>query len=447
MPVHVLLLSITYDEAIKLVGLLAWPTVVVVLAIVFRRSLIAFFEGFAGWAKGSLSKVSLPGGFAFELVKTTELKTDWTGPGGQDLRNTVAIGQFASDARDALSLLQPQASTQPADYAVFVLGSGKQWLTSRLHLFSMVLRRMHGLRHCVFVYDIDDVSGRYLGSAKADAVRWSMAIRYPHLEQAACKALLELGDLHRITSSAGALDTQSATTFINNYLAAIQIDLQISTTSLVNESVGEFAKTLREGKGVAEFLRSQLSPAAKKELDAQPQWNWQVNELAKSLNDVVENQSLYEDARFSGITLSGQTTRLLNLKPDGSDRTLLNRLLLSDAFPKFVEPLKNLPPDFTSFNDGEWVELKKRDFSGNVTGKVWEHARWLDRAYTERLLRADMGRDQVGKSTLQAASRKDQVSIILRAESPMVALVDDRGRFVRLIDRLNLASRAMEFSL
>jgi len=309
----------------------------------------------------------------------------------------------------------------------------------------MVLRRMHGLRYCVFVYDVEEVTGRYLGFATAESVRWSMAIRYPHLERASGEALLHLQD-DRVTSRTGALDPQSATAFINNYLAEIQVDLEFSTASLVNDSVADFAKTLREGKGVAEFLRSKLSAPAMTELNKQPQGYWQLTELAKSLNEIVQNQSLYDEARFSAITVAEQTQRLLNRKPDGDDRILLNRLLLYDAFPKSVTPLK-VPKDFTSFNDGEWVKLKKRDLSGNVIGEIWEHARWLDRAYTEALLGADLGRDEVQIATMQAASRKDQVSIILRAEGPMVAVVGDGGRFVRLIDRLNLASRAMEFSL
>ena len=198
-------MSITPDVVVRLVLGLIWPAVVLVLALVFRREVAAFLEGIIGFARGGLSKVSLPGGFAFELVKTTEYKVDWTGPGGQDLRNMVAMGQPASGVPDILGLLKPQQPSQSADYVVFDLGSGDKWLTSRLYLFSTLLRRTHGLRYCVFVYDTPEASGRSLGFATAEAVRWSLARRYPHLEQSAHTALLQY---EKIISRTGALDPQ-----------------------------------------------------------------------------------------------------------------------------------------------------------------------------------------------------------------------------------------------
>jgi len=444
MHLYVSSLGITHDEAIRLAGVLIWPVVVVVLAITFRRALIAFVEGTAGMLKGSLSKVSLPGGFAFELVQTHEFKVDWSGPGGEDLRNTVGITQFASGVQDILGLLKPQQPSLTADYAVFNLGLGEQWLTSRLHLFSLLLRRTHGLRYCVFVFNTPDVRRRYLGFATTEAVRWSMALSYPFLEQAAHKALLQLND-ERITSHTGALDPQSATSFINNYLSAIQIDLALSTDNFVPNTVAAFARSLRENAGLAQFLKSQLPTPALAELNKGPTWPSQLNQCANALNDIMEKQPLYDETRFSGVSLSEQAKGLLSRKPEGDDRILVNRLLLYEAFPTCVTPFA-VPPGFTSFNDGQWVKLETRDMYGNVRRR-WEHARWLDRISAERFLGPDLGRAQVSTADLQKATRKDQVSIILRSEGPMVAAVGDGGRFERLIDRLALASRAIEFSL
>ena len=112
-------MGIKPEDAVRLIIALIWPLVVVGLAVLFRRELGALIEGALGLLRGSLTKVSLPGGFAFELAKTTEFKTDWSGPGGQDLRNMVAIGQPASGLPDILALLAPAAPTHSPDYVVF----------------------------------------------------------------------------------------------------------------------------------------------------------------------------------------------------------------------------------------------------------------------------------------------------------------------------------------
>ncbi len=436
-------MAIKSDDAVRLVTGLIWPVVVVVLAVLFRRELSAFLEGISGLIRGGLSKVSLPGGFAFELVKTNEFKIDWSAPGGGDLRNTVAIGQFASGVQDILGLLKPPQASQAADYAVFDLGSGDKWLTSRLHLFSLLLRRTHGLRYCVFVYEASEVPRRSLGFATTEVVRWSLARKYPHLERAAHQASLGLTD-DRIISHTGAFDPQTATFFINNYLKAIQITPLVSTEDFGNDLKG-FAKNLLEGPGLSAFLRSQLPEAALKVLRADLQWSGQLYPVAEAINAVMEKQSLYEEARFPGIQLSDETKRLINLKPEGDERILLNRFLLHEGCPQFFAPVLPLAAS-SSFNIEEWVKLPTRDTTG-IVRTTWERARWIQRASVEELLGSDLGRTQVQMASLQAVSRKDQMSMILRSEGGMIAIVGDGGRFDRLVDRLALAARAIEFYL
>jgi hypothetical protein len=135
---------------------------------------------------------------------------------------------------------------------------------------------------------------------------------------------------------------------------------------------------------------------------------------------------------------------LVNLKPEGDERILLNRFLLHEACPQFF--FQVLPLAVTSFNHKEWVKLQTRDASGTVR-TTWECARWLDRTFADKLLGLQLGHAQVARASLQTASRKDQVSMILRAEGAMVALVGEGGRFERLVDRLALAARAIEFYL
>jgi hypothetical protein len=333
------------DEIVRLVIGLIWPLVVLLIAFLYRRELGALLEGATGLLRGGVSKLSLPGGISLELAKSTEFKIEWSGPDGQDLRNMVVMPQFASGAPDILGLLHPQPSSLSADYAVFDLGSGDKWLTSRLYLFSMLLRRMYGLRYCVFVYDTPDVRGRSLGFATTEVVRWALARVYPHLERAQLCALLGLSDV-RITSYTGALDQQTASTFVNAYLARIQVRLLLSTEDLVQDVKG-FAKNLLEGQGLSAYLRSQLPAPVLKDLAAGPQWPQQLQTVAAALNTLIQEQTLYEEARFSAVQLSDKTRRMLCLMPQGDDRTLLNRCLLREAYPTFVAevPATALPPD------------------------------------------------------------------------------------------------------
>ncbi|MGA7343448.1 MAG: hypothetical protein WBE72_09860 [Terracidiphilus sp.] len=435
-------MGIKPEDAVRLVIALIWPLVVVGLAVLFRRELGALIEGALGLLRGSLTKISLPGGFAFELAKTTEFKADWSAPGGQDLRNMVAIGQPVSGVPDILALLAPSAPAQSRDYVVFDLRSGDGWLTSRLHLFSLVLRRMHGLRYCVFVYNGPEGLGRWLGYATTEAVRWSLAMRYPHLEQAADQAMLRIPDA-RVTSRQGGLDPRTAATFINNYLEAIQINPLLTLIDIGGNVTG-LVQSLLDGQGAMGILQSQLTDAAKAELQTRPQYSGQLPATVEALNATLEKTSLYDETSPSAAPYSKATKALASENPQGGNLVLLNRYILQERFPQFFAPV-TLPAGFTQFDKG-WARLQTRDPFGNAR-ITWEHARFLKRDSVETMLGADLGRAQVSMASLQAAPRKDQVSTILRAEGDMVALVSEGAHFERLVDRRALAAKSVEFTL
>ena len=88
---------------------------------------------------------------------------------------------FTSDRSELPKLLSGDGDY---DYAVFDLGDGWRWLTSRLFIFATMLERMRGLRCCVFFESSGRVSKRFLGTAEPAAVRWAFAHRYPWLNPA-----------------------------------------------------------------------------------------------------------------------------------------------------------------------------------------------------------------------------------------------------------------------
>jgi hypothetical protein len=104
-----------------------------------------------------------------------------------------------------------------SDYAIINLGNGQNWLTTRLFLFAVLLRRMRGLRAFVFVETRDEIPGQFIGIAKADFVRWRLARVYPWLERAIAHAYSAIDDL-AIRSDAGALDPNSAGRLVENFI-------------------------------------------------------------------------------------------------------------------------------------------------------------------------------------------------------------------------------------
>ncbi|HUB24397.1 MAG TPA: DUF1080 domain-containing protein, partial [Tepidisphaeraceae bacterium] len=58
-----------------------------------------------------------------------------------------------------------------------------------------------------------------------------------------------------------------------------------------------------------------------------------LSALSKSLNKIINGQSIYDVARFQTVTLRPQTGQLLLTNPSGLALARLNRMLLEDAYP------------------------------------------------------------------------------------------------------------------
>lgn len=101
------------------------------------------------------------------------------------------------------------------------------------------------------------------------------------------------------------------------------------------------ALSLQVGKdAVSRYLRDGLKPATRQQLmeytGAAPPTPALVNALVASLNQVILSDALYDPARFTEVTLTKKTQELVDQKPDGDARALMNRLLLEDAYPKAI---------------------------------------------------------------------------------------------------------------
>src|SRR5215207_5599488 len=155
---------------IDFIGVVAWPVVVLVGLFLFRKPLSTFMTKLGD----RVTRLSILQ-FAIELTPAKE------GFAIPDKYGSLTSSHFTSDPEELPKLLSGDGDY---DYAVFDLGEGRSWLTSRLFIFATMLQRMSGLRCCVFVDSSGTVSKRFLGTAEPAAVRWALACRYPWLEPA-----------------------------------------------------------------------------------------------------------------------------------------------------------------------------------------------------------------------------------------------------------------------
>jgi len=156
--------------------------------------------------------------FALELSALPEFTPNWSAPSLTDVRQPSPADQFSSNA---MALFDQIRSDAASDYAVIDLGTGQQWLTSRLFIFAVLLQRMRALQCFVFVETVGETRQKFIGMASPEGVRWGLARRYPWLEEAFAQAYGTLANF-QILSNSGALDTWQATQLVQFYLQRIQ---------------------------------------------------------------------------------------------------------------------------------------------------------------------------------------------------------------------------------
>jgi hypothetical protein len=125
-----------------------------------------------------------------------------------------------------MDLLKAIEGEGAADYVVVDLGSGENWLTTRLFVLAVLLRRMRSLRTFVFVETRDGIDGRYLGVRSPEAIRWLLAREYSWLEAAFATAYAQIPNFE-IRSESGALEPFVAGTVVEQFLRDPRIQMPI----------------------------------------------------------------------------------------------------------------------------------------------------------------------------------------------------------------------------
>jgi hypothetical protein len=213
---------IVLTQVVDLVDALAWPVVAIVGLCMLRKPLGSLL-GDVGKRATRLSVFQV----AIELATVPELAPSWK-VGADDVRQLTRADVFDSAT---MTLFAELSSPGATDYVVVDLGEGDQWLTSRLYVFALVLRRMRGLRCMVLTATIRDETGSFIGVADTSIVRWRLAITYPWMEAAfahaydeVCLAMPPAGRV--IISDDGALEPYQANDLVRAFLTEIQFPAQ-----------------------------------------------------------------------------------------------------------------------------------------------------------------------------------------------------------------------------
>jgi hypothetical protein len=204
-------------EFLELVRAIAWPAVAAAALYAFYKPLSTSI----GELGKRATKIS-----AFHVeVEFPALAQAQVASFSSDIKELRQGAEFSSST---MALLDQVRAEGPMDYAVIDLGRGKDWLSSRLFIFALILQRLRGLRCLVFVATTETGHPKHLvGLTTPDELRWALGARFPWLERSFAMAyqstvLTVAGDQPFIFSKSGALSSVIATQLIANFLQLIQ---------------------------------------------------------------------------------------------------------------------------------------------------------------------------------------------------------------------------------
>jgi hypothetical protein len=158
------------SDVAKLVAAVAWPLVVLFAILWLRRPLVPIFERVAR----NLKTLSI-GSVSIELGEDASTSSQ-----GLDAIADLSIGSELPQSNKP-TLAKELAKADPLPYTVIDLGRGKRWLSSRLYLFVVLLRRTRGLGTVIFIETREDVAGRFVGLARAEALERALETANPWL--------------------------------------------------------------------------------------------------------------------------------------------------------------------------------------------------------------------------------------------------------------------------
>ncbi len=270
----------------------------VVLLVLFRHRIDEVIQLASGRVKKlsiagfSVELAALPGGLA-PKVSAPDLMTD--------LRQPTPSAQITDS--NVLAFTQQLEDHAPSDYAIIDLGTGREWLTSRLFILSIVLARMRNLQALVFVEADEGVPQRFIGIATPESVRWALAQRY-HWFEPGYAAAYQQSLPFVIVSRSGAMavpqsprDAWPAIQLVQNFVSQVQGPMLANDPEWVqltdNVNVAEHAQWLTKD-GLEAVLGNSLSTGHVSSVEFERLSEWEKI-----------RRVLSHDGRFLPLTTTG----------------------------------------------------------------------------------------------------------------------------------------------
>jgi hypothetical protein len=202
-----------WDKLTSLAQSVAWPLTVVLALCLFRNSIRKIVEHI-GSSGGEISIAGL--GIKLPFAQRASVDDDVL-----LFKSADPITITNDSAKTTLLKMLRDPGTR--EYVVINLGAGKEWISSRLFIFALMLQRMKAIRAIVF---LDGSVPKFLGVANPDTVRWALAQDQPWLEQAYLNAyassIFYMPGASFVVSKYGALDPQVAENVVRNFLQNVR---------------------------------------------------------------------------------------------------------------------------------------------------------------------------------------------------------------------------------
>jgi hypothetical protein len=157
------------SEVVGLVQALVWPLSLAIVALVLKAPLAALVDSMRGKIKSlKVAGVELAFNEASEPKRELQLSSE--------LRKGTGINESSVD-----QFVAEVTSTQPLEHVVIDLGTGQEWITSRLFLVATLLHRMREVKIVTFVGTLGKLD-RYVGQCEVEQLRWRLARRFAWFE-------------------------------------------------------------------------------------------------------------------------------------------------------------------------------------------------------------------------------------------------------------------------
>jgi hypothetical protein len=198
-----------FKDLVELLNVIAWPAVVGVALLVFRKPLALLVEDLGKRAtRLSVFEVSI------ELATVPSPPAPWEDPTIYESSTLIGGGVTSTTIMELFKRIREDAAWPRWQYLIVDVGNGRRWLISRLFLFTVILRHMAGLRCVVFVETKDEHRRRLLGIASPEGVRSALASRYPWFEEALVRVWMK----QQLPVLIEPLPKQSAEPMVNEFV-------------------------------------------------------------------------------------------------------------------------------------------------------------------------------------------------------------------------------------